>query len=275
MAEEAWRSRLRAAASLRRQLLGWLDERVRASGQRGAVFGLSGGVDSAVICGLAAEALGARRCLGLIMPIESADEDERLAREAADAFGVRAVELDLATPFRALLEALVTHRERAERLAGGAGDATQLTAPIVTENAEALARANLKPRLRMLALYYFANLLGYVVLGTGNKAEFTLGYFTKWGDGGADLFPLADLTKSEVRGLAAELGVPPEIIERPPSAGLWQGQTDEAELGILYDQVDRWLVTGSSGDPAVDELIERRRALSRHKVEPAPQARPE
>ncbi|MFW6078795.1 MAG: NAD(+) synthase [Gemmatimonadota bacterium] len=265
----------RDAASVRRQLVAWIRDRVDGAGLRGAVVGLSGGIDSAVVCGLAAEALGPNRCLGIILPIESAAEDERLAREAAHAFDVETIELRLDPAFRALLDALAAGRERSERVSGGTGDPDRQTAPVVTERAETLARANLKPRLRMLALYYYANLLGYMVLGTGNRAERTVGYFTKWGDGAADAFPIADLLKHEVRDVARLIGVPAEVVERPPSAGLWTGQTDEAELGFSYDLLDRYLETGTSGDPAVDAEIERRNTLSRHKLEPPPIAEPE
>jgi NAD+ synthase len=126
--------------------------------------------------------------------------------------------------------------------------------------------ANLKPRLRMLTLYYFANKLNYLVVGTGNKSELTMGYFTKYGDGGVDILPLGDLLKTEINKLAAELGVPREIIDKPPSAGLWAGQTDEGEMGITYAELDKIL----SGEPKgilqeKIDLVKSREALSRHK----------
>jgi NAD+ synthase len=104
--------------------------------------------------------------------------------------------------------------------------------------ARKLVQANLKPRLRMITLYYFANKLNYLVCGTGNKTELSVGYFTKYGDGGVDLLPIGDLLKRQVRQLARELKVPEYIITKAPTAGLWPGQTDEGEMGITYPELD-------------------------------------
>lgn len=261
---------LRDPRHLRERLVDWLRRTVQDAGLEGVTFGLSGGVDSAVVAALCAEALGPDRCLGLIMPIESADEDARLARDVAEAYSIPTVELDLVESFHMLADRLESQVEPIERAVRGGGEPETATAPARAESQERLARSNVKPRLRMIALYYYANLLGYMVLGTGNRAEFTLGYFTKWGDGAADAFPLADLLKHEVWQLAREMGVPSEIVDRPPTAGLWTGQTDEQELGFTYAQIDRFLAAGSSGDDEVDREIERRRRLSTHKLEPAP-----
>jgi NAD+ synthase len=127
----------------------------------------------------------------------------------------------------------------------------------------------------MIALYHFANLRDLLVLGTGNRAELTVGYFTKHGDAGVDLMPLADLTKTEVRAVAREIGVPERIVERPPSAGLWEGQTDEEELGLTYRQIDTYLEEGSSGSAEADAEIRRRFLASQHKRELPPVAVPE
>jgi NAD+ synthase len=267
----------RDAEVLRRELGAWLKEQVMATRTRGVVVGLSGGIDSAVVVALAAEALGPDRCLGLILPIESQELDIRLGAESAAACGVEALTIDLSADFQGLLARLARHRERAARLGGGTADVADAASgqsPGASAAADAMARANLKPRMRMMALYYYANLLGYLVLGTGNRAERIVGYFTKFGDGAADALPLADLTKAEVRALAVALGVPAEIVERPPSAGLWPGQTDEEELGISYEQLDRFLEEGTSGEPKVDAEIRRRSELSRHKLEPPPAAAP-
>ncbi|HUF13615.1 MAG TPA: NAD(+) synthase [Longimicrobiales bacterium] len=264
---------LRDAAELRRRLVDWIREQVEAARMRGVIFGLSGGVDSAVVCGLAVEALGAGRCLGVIMPAESVADDARLAREVAARFDVATIEVELSKTFATLRDTLSAHAEAARAAAHGVGTGTTATGPAATAPQERLAQANLKPRLRMITLYYYANLLDYLVVGTGNRAEFTLGYFTKWGDGAADIFPLAELLKHEVWAVARDLGVPAEVTERAPSAGLWSGQTDEEEMGLRYVQIDRYLATGTSGDAAVDAEIERRNRSSRHKVAPPPAAR--
>ena len=264
--------RLRDTAELRRRLVDWIRERVDATGMRGVIFGLSGGVDSAVVCALAAEALGPRRCLGVIMPAESISDDARLARDVAEAFEVPAIEVDLSDTVAGLRTKLQEKVPAARAAGHGVGTGTTDTSPAAPAQQEQLAQANLKPRLRMVTLYFYANLLDYLVLGTGNKAEFTLGYFTTWGDGAADAFVLADLLKHEVWALARDLGVPAEVTERAPSAGLWSGQTDEEEMGLRYVDIDRYLATGSSGNPEVDAEIQRRFRASRHKVASPPTA---
>lgn len=252
----------RDAARLEEFLCDWIADQVRASGMRGAVFGLSGGIDSAVVCGLAARALGPQACLGVILPIGNVREDEQLAHQTAAVFGVRTAQPDLLPAFEALSSAL-------------AGERTALGMEPASEEQALLASANLKPRLRMSALYHLANVSGRLVIGTGNAAELAVGYFTKHGDGGVDILPLGDLTKHEVRGLARRLGVPEAVIERPPSAGLWEGQTDEAEMGLTYAQIDAYLRRGSSGSAEADERIRRMHAASAHKRALPPVARPE
>ena len=128
-----------------------------------------------------------------------------------------------------------------------------------------LSRANIRPRVRMTYLYQFAQRNSLFVIGTGNLAERTVGYFTKWGDGACDLNPLAMLTKQEVYTLARYLEVPNCIIEKKPSAGLWEGQTDEDELGMTYAQIDAYIINGTSGNPETDRKIEERIKASAHK----------
>lgn len=265
---------VRDPARLRAQLVAWLRDLRRDSGVDGFIFGLSGGVDSAVVCALAAEAVGAEKCVALVLPAESLPEDAELACQVADHFGVCAVTVDLSNPFRTLAETLTAFRERAARL-GAAASRPPEEGRGGTFMADSLALANVKPRLRMVALYYYANILGYLVLGTGNRDELSVGYYTKFGDGAADALPLGDLVKAEIRALARELGVPPAVIDRTPSAGLWPGQTDEGELGFTYDQLDRYLLEGSSGLPAVDAAIRHRQEGARHKAAPPPVPRPE
>ena len=118
----------------------------------------------------------------------------------------------------------------------------------------------------MAALYFVANSLNYLVAGTGNRSELAIGYFTKYGDGGVDLLPLAKLVKSEVWALARELGVPPAIIDRAPTAGLWLGQTDEAEMGFGYGDLEQYLSGGPQAiAPALAMKIERLTRASEHK----------
>jgi NAD+ synthase len=115
------------------------------------------------------------------------------------------------------------------------------------EHRHKMAAANLKPRLRMSALYYLAQYNGYLVAGTGNRPELMVGFFTKYGDGGVDLEPLGELYKHEVRELARELGIPQQIVQRTPSPGLWPGQTDEGEMGITYAEIDAILAAWDAG----------------------------
>jgi NAD+ synthase len=133
-----------------------------------------------------------------------------------------------------------------------------------------LAVANVKPRLRMAALYYLAQANNYLVLGSGNRTEIAVGYATKYGDTGVDIFPLGDLYKTQVWELARELGVPQTIVDRPPSGGLWPGQTDEGEMGITYIELDRVLMAIEEGDtsqidPATLEKVEGMVSRAVHK----------
>jgi len=133
-----------------------------------------------------------------------------------------------------------------------------------------LSRANIRPRVRMTYLYQFAQRSNRFVVGTGNLAERTVGYFTKWGDGACDLNPLALLAKQEVYTLARYLGAPTCIINKKPSAGLWDGQTDEDDLGMSYAQIDAYIINGTSGNTETDRKIEKLMALSEHKLTPIP-----
>ncbi len=227
---------------LKERIVAWIRDRVKEAGARGAVFGLSGGLDSSVLALLAKEALGYNNILGVIMPCESQPEDADLALMLAKSCFVPVQQVDLTPAYRALLDAM----------------------PLERDSMNALAMANIKPRLRMTTLYFFAQNCHFLVCGASNRDELELGYFTKHGDSGVDLLPMGDLLKGEVRLLAGHLGVPAPIISRPPSAGLWPGQTDEGELGATYDEIDRYLVTGE-GDERVREIVERARRKSEHK----------
>ncbi len=228
--------------SLKECIVTWIREKVKEAGAKGVVFGLSGGLDSAVLALLAKEALGCDNILGVIMPCESQPEDSMYALLLADSCNVPVQEVDLTSTFHVLLDAL----------------------PFKKDDMKALAVANIKPRLRMTTLYFFAQNFGFLVCGASNKDELEIGYFTKHGDSGVDMLPMGDLLKGEVRLLAEHLGVPASIIERPPSAGLWPGQTDEEEIGATYDEIDRYLRTGE-GDERVRDIVEGARKRSEHK----------
>lgn len=197
---------------LSEQMIKWIHSQVKDAGKKGIVLGLSGGIDSAVVAVLAVKALGRNRVLGVILPCESHSQDEKYALMLAKKFRIKTKKVLLDKVFGSFLRSL--------------------------PRGNALAKVNLKPRLRMCALYYFAHALNYLVAGTGNKSELAVGYFTKHGDGGVDILPLGELLKTDVRILARELNIPEEIIKRPPSAGLWKAQTDEVEMGITYSELD-------------------------------------
>ena len=133
-----------------------------------------------------------------------------------------------------------------------------------------LSKANIRPRVRMTYLYHYAQINNLLVIGTSNLSERTVGYFTKWGDGGSDLNPIGMLTKREVYVLAKYLQVPDCIINKKPSADLWEGQTDEEELGIKYEQIDEFILNGTSGNEKIDELIKIKKERAMHKLNPIP-----
>jgi len=225
------------------RLVDWLRTEVGAAGRKGLVFGLSGGVDSCTVAVLARRAFRDDH-LAVTMPIHSDPRDREDAELLVETFHLKHREINLDGVFDSFAAAL------GEQAAGDHGN---------------LPLNNLKPRLRMAALYYFAGRHRYLVLGTGNRTELTLGYFTKYGDGGVDLLPLGHLVKHEVRELATHLGVPGSIVEKPPTAGMWPGQTDEEELGFSYDELDRYLV-GGEGSEALSQSVEERRRANAHKL---------
>ena len=193
--------------------------------------------------------------LGVIMPAHSDPQDESDARLVAEHFSLATVTIDLEGPYDALLDE--ASRSLAKLPATGAP---------VNDAANRLALANVKPRMRMATLYFVANRLNYLVAGTGNRSEIAIGYYTKYGDGGVDVLPLASLVKSQVRALAAELGVPGRIINKAPSAGLWLGQTDEGEMGFTYADLEQYLNRGpDTVAPATVLKIERLARASDHK----------
>ena len=202
------------------ELVTWLKDKVHNAGAKGLVFGLSGGVDSAVLAG-GSKLVFPDTSLGIIMPCHSNIMDIEHALLVAKALGLDTDIVDLTTTFDTMLKSF--------RL-----------------NDNKLAIANIKPRLRMTTLYYYAQNLNYLVAGGSNKSEFTVGYFTKHGDSGVDLLPLVSFVKTEIWELAKYLNIPDTIINKAPSAGLWDNQTDEDEMGFSYEVLDRFIKTGEA-----------------------------
>ena len=224
-----------------RDICHWLREEVTGSGGKGCVFGLSGGLDSAVVGALCQKTF-AGQCLALVMPCHSLATDKEHALLVAEEFQIptRVVVLD------AVYDQFISTLDTTD----------------YTDNL--LARANIKPRLRMSTLYYYAACLHYRVIGTGNKSEIRIGYFTKHGDGGSDLEPLGDLLKEDVYALARYLEIPDPVLQKDPSGGLWEGQTDEGEMGFTYSELDLYL-KGGTVDPAVGKRISAMEQQSMHK----------
>jgi len=201
---------------MREKIIEFIKRKVKEANAEGVVIGLSGGVDSATTLFLCVESLGNDKVLALMMPWKiNKKEDTEDAIQMCEKLGVkyRVKEID------PILESFGSILNLDDRLVKG----------------------NLIARIRMCILYYFANKDKLLVAGAGNKSEYLQGYFTLHGDIACDFLPLGNLYKTEVKKLAEELGVPKKIINKKPSAGLWEGQTDEDELGITYENLDRIL----------------------------------
>ena len=233
---------------LTEKLVSWIRDKVVTAGGKGVVIGLSGGLDSSVAAALCHRAFP-RNMLALLLPCHSSDEDVLHARMVTEQFSIPAKTVALDDTYDTMLKVLPDDRAAA--------------------GVSRLAQANLKARLRMLTLYNFANRLKYMVVGSSNRDELSIGYFTKYGDGGVDIQPLGNLLKGQVRELAQFLSIPNPIINKPPSAGLWEGQTDEEELGLGYDELDRYLASGEASG-ALKKRVESLIAASRHKRQPPP-----
>ena len=200
------------------ELKSFIKSTVTKAGAKGVVIGLSGGIDSAVATKLCADALGPENVLNVFMPSRvTPPEDYKVTSELSTLWGTEFRVVDVQPAVDALAAVLLSDAETP------------------------LERGNISARCRMIVLYNLAKKRQYLVVGTSNQSEIMMGYFTKFGDGACDMTPLANLYKTEVRQIAALIGVPQPIIDKPPSAGLWEGQTDESDMGIKYEDLDKIL----------------------------------
>ncbi len=237
-------------------LTGWLRDKVEAAGKDGVVIGLSGGIDSAVACGLAIAALGPNRVTAVWLPCYSSPASKDDAEQVAKQYGIKLETLDLGPAFDTFT------------------DATQ---HVFGDNSMLVA-GNIKARLRMIALYAYANSRNLLVLGTTNKTEHTFGYYTKWGDGAVDLEIIQDLYKDEVRLVARHLPIVPplNIITKDPSADLAPGQTDEIEIGATYKDMNAYARVANTDSTLAlmseetQNILLARIKANMHKMDPPP-----
>lgn len=223
------------------KLTQWIKVEIQNAGARGAVVGLSGGIDSAVTAALCKRAFP-DHVLGVIMPCFSNPQDAEDAKLIVETLDVPVEIVNLNEPFGWFVR--------------------HFTGQEYDVHCCDMSIANIKPRLRMITLYHLAARNNYLVVGTGNKAEMVVGHFTKYGDGGVDLLPIANLVKFQVKELARELGIPQRIIDKAPSAGLWFGHCDEREMGVTYKELDHYIVTGEGSCEATETIqnLEKKRA---------------
>ncbi len=232
-------------AELTEQITDWIRSRVHGAGMSGVVIGLSGGIDSAVTAALCVRSLGQKNVLGLVMPCESIQADTTDGLRTAEHLGIPVKQIDISPVLTAFV-------------AAGHLDSSNL-----------LNLANVKARLRMTMEYAYSK--NRLVAGTGNYSETKTGYWTKWGDGAADFLPIADLWKDEVGELARYLELPEWIVQRVPSAGLWENQSDENEMGVTYKEIKEFFTLGAGSVSAeAAKRIASLHASSAHKREAIP-----
>jgi len=203
--------------SVENRIKRFVKDYVEKCGAEGVILGVSGGLDSSATAALASLSLGGHKVLGIAMPEEETYDvtDIQHAKLLAKKFGFNLQIVDISSTLKACFQSL----------------------PIY-DTADKLSKGNVKARIRMVYLYYYANKLNRLVCGASDKSEIMVGYFTKWGDGAADISPIMDLYKTQVRQLALHIGVPAEIVAKPPSPRLWPNQLAEKELGIKYETLD-------------------------------------
>ena len=229
----------------------FLQEYLEKSYTKGYVLGLSGGVDSSLVAALCRKSVGKEKLMCIMMPIDSHPADLKDALEVAEALDLNYKVIDASKAYHQLVDSF---KEQGIELNQG-------------------SLSNLKVRIRMSILYAYGQTHKLLVVGTDNLPERYVGYFTKWGDGAADLLPIVHLLKREVVEASKLLGVPTHLAERVPSAGLFENQTDEKEMGVTYKDLDDFLV-GKEIDAEAKAKIERLHRISQHKRDEIPSPSP-
>lgn len=232
------------------QITKWIKNYVKGANAQGVVIGNSGGKDSATVIALAERALGKENVVTIAMPCNSKNSDLEDAELVAKKFEVPLIKIDLSETYKTL--------------------ENEISKEITTkeEGRDREAKINAKPRLRMTTLYYIAQNLNYLVIGTGNKCEAVVGYTTKWGDSSSDFNPIGDFTVEEVLQIGKYLGVPDKIINKAPNDGLGK-LTDEEKLGVTYKQIAEYIETGKTEEKAM-KIIQKKEKSSKHKRELIP-----
>ncbi len=218
------------------RITNFIKEYLAKSKAKGYVIGLSGGIDSSTTLALLVKAVGSEKITGLIMPFKgiTPEEDINDALDLANSFNVKHHIICINSIFEAF-KSIIPYFDEQDRISNG----------------------NLMARTRMILLYYYANKYNYLVVGTGDKSEILLGYFTKGGDGMVDILPIGDLYKTQVRKVAKYLGLPERIVTKPSSPRLWAGQIAEQELGISYETIDLVLYSLFDLRLSMDEIAEK------------------
>lgn len=230
------------------KIVDWLKDQVTKTNSKGLLVGVSGGVDSAVVANLIKKACP-QNSLGIILPIHSSKSSLEDAKLLINQCKIDSLTIDLSDEHKAIFDKTVDSLKKAN---------------LYKEEYAQMSDANLRARLRMSTLYAVANNLGYMVVGTDNADETFTGYFTKYGDGGVDILPLKKIYKSDVYEMGKILGVPQSILKKAPSADLWENQTDETEMGVTYNSIEKYM-KGEEVSEKDRQIIENLHKKSEHK----------